>query len=80
VDTTFAVLADHGKAPPNMGCFTLGEAREIQSRGGGGCRTSTGSRAGQLRRMPDPRCRDATTFDMDEYVAAALRSGASGFC
>ncbi|KAA0939359.1 response regulator [Streptomyces apricus] len=34
----------------------------------------------QLRRLPDrPVVAMLTTFDMDEYVAAALRSGAAGF-
>jgi DNA-binding NarL/FixJ family response regulator len=34
----------------------------------------------ELRRMPEPPVvAMLTTFDMDEYVAAALRSGASGF-
>ncbi|MGW7170055.1 response regulator [Streptomyces sp. NPDC054884] len=34
----------------------------------------------ELRRLPDPPVvAILTTFDMDEYVAAALRSGAAGF-
>ncbi|MGY0020382.1 response regulator [Streptomyces sp. YJ-C3] len=34
----------------------------------------------ELRRMPDPPVvAMLTTFDMDEYVSAALRSGAAGF-
>ncbi|MDG5803977.1 response regulator transcription factor [Streptomyces ossamyceticus] len=34
----------------------------------------------ELRRLPDPPVvAMLTTFDMDEYVAAALRSGAAGF-
>jgi len=34
----------------------------------------------ELRRVPDPPVvAMLTTFDMDEYVAAALRSGAAGF-